>query len=95
MTPAEAFQRSLHDEAELVALDEMAGRVAAVGVVPYPPGIPLLMPGERAGGADGPFLSYLRALEAWDERFPGFTHEIHGVDSSEGRYRVSCLKERI
>ncbi len=94
MTPADAYQRLLHDEADLPTLDEMPGRIVATGIVPYPPGIPLLMPGERARKTDGPFLSYLRALEAWDMRFPGFAHETHGVDRGEdGKYRISCLRE--
>ena len=54
--------------------------------------IPLLMPGESAGPEDGPYLSYLRALEEWDRQFPGFEHDTHGVDCQDGRYRVSCLK---
>ena len=41
-------------------------------VVPYPPGIPMLMPGEATGPADGPYLGYLKALAAWDARFPGY-----------------------
>lgn len=94
MSPADAYQRLLHNEADLLRLDEMPGRIVATGVVPYPPGIPLLMPGERARLTDGPFLSYLRALEAWDHHFPGFAHETHGVDCGEdGKYRVSCLRE--
>jgi arginine decarboxylase len=94
MSPADAYQRLLHNEADLLTLDEMPGRIVATGIVPYPPGIPLLMPGERARRNDGPFLSYLRALEAWDARFPGFAHETHGVDRGEDRkYRISCLRE--
>ena len=34
----------------------MANRVVAVGVIPYPPGIPIVMPGENLGAADGPWL---------------------------------------
>ena len=60
--------------------------------MPYPPGIPLLMPGENAGPRDGPVLGYLKALEAFDQRCPGFAHDIHGVELVEGRYRILCLK---
>jgi arginine/lysine/ornithine decarboxylase len=31
----------------------------ATGVVPYPPGIPLLMAGENVGPAEGPLIGYL------------------------------------
>jgi arginine/lysine/ornithine decarboxylase len=92
MTPSAAYQRLVHDDIELLPISRMSGRVVAVGVVPYPPGIPLLMPGECAGPADGPVLQYLEALETWDRLFPGFEHETHGVDHIEGKYLVSCLK---
>ena len=72
----------------------MPGRTAAVMVVPYPPGIPILMPGEHAGAGDGPLLSYLQALEAFDKRFPGFEHDIHGVERNEaGDFVIQCLTE--
>jgi arginine decarboxylase len=64
---------------------ERMRKVASTGVVPCQPGIPLLMPGENAGPADGVYLSYLRALQAWDRRFPGFEHENHGVETSTER----------
>jgi arginine decarboxylase len=70
----------------------MAGRIAATGIVPYPPGIPLMMPGESAGAADGPVLGYLKALEEFDRQFPGFTHETHGIEVTDGVYRAYCLK---
>jgi len=91
-TPAAAYQRLIQDEVELLPLERMDERVVATGVVPYPPGIPLLMPGESAGPLDGPHLTYLRALETWDQRFPGFEHDTHGVDHIDGRYYVSCCK---
>lgn len=49
------------------------------------------MPGENAGPADGPVLGYLKALEAYDRRFPGFAHDTHGVEVEDGTYRVYCL----
>ena len=69
-----------------------ASVAVATGVVPYPPGIPLLMPGENAGPADGPLLGYLKSLEAFDQRFPGFVHDTHGVEAEDGLYYVYCLK---
>jgi arginine decarboxylase len=92
LTPNQTYQRLVHDEVEQVPLEAMANRVVASGVVPYPPGIPLLMPGENAGSVDGMYLSYLRALQAWDQRFPGFEHENHRVENIDGTYFVYCLK---
>jgi arginine/lysine/ornithine decarboxylase len=93
MTPNAAFQYLVRDEIEHVPLDELAQRVLATSVVPYPPGIPMLMPGESTGPADGPYLGYLRALSAWDERFPGFGHDTHGVENRGGVYHVQCLRK--
>ena len=43
MTPRDAF----FAEAEQVPADEAAGRIAAEMVSPYPPGVPVLAPGEQ------------------------------------------------
>jgi arginine decarboxylase len=90
MTPAEAYSKLVHNQIERVAVDDMANRVAATGIVPYPPGIPMVMPGENVGEQDGPYLGYLRALQAWDRRFPGFGHETHGVENEDGTYYAFC-----
>ena len=91
-SPAQAYEKLVKNEVERVTLDEAAGRIAATGIVPYPPGIPLLMPGENAGAANGPLLAYLRALEQFDRAFPGFTHDTHGIENDGGTYRVMVLK---
>ncbi|MGO8723592.1 MAG: hypothetical protein ACLQRM_12785 [Acidimicrobiales bacterium] len=55
---------------------------------------PILMPSERAGTLDGPVLSYLLALEAFDAKFPGFAHDIHGVEHDEHRiFSIECLND--
>jgi len=93
MTPHAAYQQLVRDQIEHVRLEELANRVLATSVVPYPPGIPMLMPGEDTGPDDGPYLGYLRALAAWDKRFPGFGHDTHGVENKDGVYYVQCLKK--
>ena len=93
MSPNLAFQHLVRDEIEHVPLDQLADRVLATSVVPYPPGIPMLMPGESTGANDGPYLGYLRALAAWDKRFPGFGHDTHGVENRDGVYYVQCLRK--
>lgn len=93
MTPAAAYRELVLDRIEQVPLDRLADRVLATSVVPYPPGIPMLMPGEAAGASNGPYVSYLRALQEWDARFPGFGHDTHGVESLGGRYHLHCLKK--
>ncbi|MGV8920876.1 MAG: Orn/Lys/Arg decarboxylase N-terminal domain-containing protein [Pseudomonas sp.] len=91
-SPVEAYEKLVRGETESVTLEEAAGRIVATGIVPYPPGIPLLMPGENMGAADGPYLSYLKALESFDQSFPGFTHDTHGIEVDEGVQRLIVLK---
>src|SRR6266850_161368 len=92
LSPNAAYQHLVRANIERVPLDRLAHRVLATSVVPYPPGIPMLMPGEATGADDGPYLSYLRALASWDRRFPGFGHDTHGIENSDGLYHVQCLK---
>jgi arginine decarboxylase len=92
MTPRRAFQLLMSGDVEKVRLDEMAGRVAAVGVIPYPPGIPIVMPGESLGAAKGPWLTYLRTLQEWGHRFPAFAKEVEGTEERSGTYHVYCVK---
>ncbi len=93
-SPRSAYEHLVRDEVELVAFDDMAGRTLAVGLQPYPPGIPILLPGEDAGPADGPFLSYLRMLQEWDAAFPGFEHDVEGSEQLDnGAYAAYCLLE--
>ena len=92
MSPADAYQQLLRVQVERVALADLAGRTLATSVVPYPPGIPMLMPGEVAGTADGPYVGYLKALQSWDHTFPGFGHDTHGVEVEDGEYYLQCLR---
>lgn len=92
MTPVEAYEKLVKNEVESLTLKQMAGKTVATGVVPYPPGIPLLMPGENAGDADGPLLSYLQSLEDFDREFAGFEHDTHGVSVQNGEYHILCIK---
>jgi arginine/lysine/ornithine decarboxylase len=95
ITFAEAYKHLMKGEVEQVPVAEMGGRIVATGVVPYPPGIPLLLPGEGTGRADEPVLQYLLALQNFDARFPGFTHDTHGVECVDGEYRIFCIKEEL
>ncbi|WP_336817647.1 Orn/Lys/Arg decarboxylase N-terminal domain-containing protein [Cedecea sp. MMO-103] len=95
LTPAEAYIRLVHNDIETVSVDDLYNRTLATGVVPYPPGIPMIMPGENAGDKDSPYIKYLQILQLWDRRFPGFGHDIHGVENKNGVYYVQCLKESI
>ena len=94
MAPVDAYERLVKDDVESLTLEQMADHTVATGVVSYPPGIPLLMPGENAGPADGPLLGYLKALQAFDRKFPGFAHDTHGVEvDADGNYTIMCIKK--
>ncbi len=92
MPPAAAFARMAHREIERVEIDQLEGRVTSVLLTPYPPGIPLLIPGERFNRT---IVNYLRYARDFNERFPGFESDIHGLvkDDSNGkvRYFVDCV----
>ncbi len=47
MKPTDAFAKMAHREIDRVEIDDLEGRITSVLLTPYPPGIPLLIPGER------------------------------------------------
>ncbi len=94
LTPAQTYQQMLRGKSEKVRFAEMAGRIAAVMLVPYPPGIPMSMPGERLGGPDSPVIKLILAVEEFGKRFPGFERETHGVEvDAEGNYWMRAVIE--
>ena len=66
MTPREAY---FSQTWETLPLEETAGRVTKEMVVPYPPGIPLLCPGEIVTG------EHIRAIQKYREA----RCEFHGT----------------
>ena len=80
LTPAQTYQKLLRNGTERIRFNEMAGRITAVMLVPYPPGIPMSMPGERLGGPESPVIRLILAMEEFGKRFPGFEREVHGIE---------------
>jgi arginine decarboxylase len=94
LTPSETYQKLIRNGTEKVRMTEMAGRLAGVMLVPYPPGIPVRMPGERLGDKDSPTISLILALEKFGKQFPGFEREVHGVEvDAEGDYWMRSVIE--
>ena len=90
MRPADAFAKMAHREIERVALDRLEGRVTAVLLTPYPPGIPLLIPGERFNQT---ICNYLKFAREFNAAFPGFETDVHGlVKGADGTYYVDCVR---
>ena len=97
LSPAQAYDHMVRGEVEAVPVQALLGRVSAVMLVPYPPGIPLIMPGERFTEATRSILDYLAFARAFDLGFPGFVADVHGLQS-EGHgnsrvYTVDCVRE--
>ena len=93
MKPSDAFAKMAHGEIERVAIDNLEGRITAVLLTPYPPGIPLLIPGERFNKT---IVDYLKFARDFNRRFPGFETDIHGLvaekDNGACVYYVDCVK---
>ena len=75
-------------------IDDLEGRATAVLLTPYPPGIPLLIPGERFNKT---IVEYLQFASMFNEKFPGFDTDIHGLveeelEGSKRRYYVDCVR---
>jgi len=97
MKPADAYNQLVRGEVEAVPIEALEGRIAAVMLVPYPPGIPLIMPGERFTTQTRSIIDYLLFARTFDQRFPGFDIDVHGLqrlpEAQGGAYTVDCIKE--
>ncbi|WP_374508963.1 Orn/Lys/Arg decarboxylase N-terminal domain-containing protein [Niveibacterium sp.] len=94
MRPTDAWSKMAHREIERVSIDELEGRITAMLVTPYPPGIPLLIPGERFNST---ICNYLKFVREFNERFPGFETDVHGLVSEvvdgKKKYYVDCVRQ--
>ncbi len=95
MKPSDAYAKMAHRETERIDIDKLAGHVTGVLLTPYPPGIPLLIPGERFNDQ---IVRYLQFAREFNDRFPGFETYVHGLAqetnaNGEVRYYVDCIKE--
>ena len=93
MKPSDAFARMAHDELDRVEIDDLEGRITAVLLTPYPPGIPLLIPGEIFNKT---IVDYLKFARDFSQKLPGFETDIHGLVTEEvdgvKRYFVDCVR---
>lgn len=94
MVPAEAYAKVAHREIERVAIDDLEGRITSALLTPYPPGIPLLIPGEKFNAT---IVEYLKFAREFNAQFPGFETDIHGLveepdASGNPFYYVDCVR---
>jgi arginine decarboxylase len=93
MKPSDAYAKMAHREMDRVEIDQLEGRITTVLLTPYPPGIPLLIPGERFNRT---IVEYLKFARNFNSAFPGFETDIHGLVEKEidgqVRWFVDCVR---
>ncbi len=89
MLPQDAYQALVANQVDYVPLDQAKGRIAATLALIYPPGIGVVVPGERWDHRAQPMLDYFLAFERSFNKFPGFNYEVQGVfpEREDGRIR--------
>ena len=95
MKPSDAFAHIAHRKTERVEIDELEGRITTSLITPYPPGIPLLIPGEVFNKK---IVDYLKFSREFNTQCPGFETDIHGLvarvdETGKKRYYADCVKE--
>jgi arginine decarboxylase len=94
MRPCDAWTKLAHGEVERVSIDALEDRITAVLLTPYPPGIPLLIPGEKFNHI---IIEYLKFTREFNKSYPGFETDVHGLitvldsDTNKVDYYVDCV----
>lgn len=87
MLPVDAYRNIVKKNVEFVDLRSIVHtarpRTVAVMLVPYPPGIPIMMGGETFNASDDKILNYLLTRQDFENEFPGYESDIHGIDRTE------------
>jgi arginine decarboxylase len=94
MKPSDAFAYIAHRKTERIGIDELEGRITTSLVTPYPPGIPLLIPGEVFNKK---IVDYLKFSREFNAQCPGFETDMHGLVEEPGpdgkmRYFADCVR---
>jgi len=94
MKPSDAYAHIALRQTERVEIDHLEGRITVGLVTPYPPGIPLLIPGEVFNKK---IVDYLKFSREFNAQCPGFETDIHGLVEEPGadgqvRYFADCVK---
>lgn len=93
MKPSDAYAHIAHRKTERVEIDALEGRITTSLITPYPPGIPLLIPGEVFNKK---IVDYLKFSREFSKLCPGFETDIHGLveiedDNGNVRYYADCV----
>ena len=89
MSAREANEALVGGDVDYVPMAKVKGRIAATLALIYPPGIGIVVPGERYDAKAKPMIDYFLTFEESCNRFPGFSYEVQGVYQvqEEGRIR--------
>jgi arginine/lysine/ornithine decarboxylase len=89
MSPKDAYEALVDNNVDYLPLEQVRGRISATLALIYPPGIGVVVPGERWDERAQPMLDYFLAFEESFNRFPGFNYEVQGVfqEKIDGRIR--------
>jgi len=89
MSPKDAYEKLVANEVDYVPMDEgVRGRISATLALIYPPGIGVVVPGERWDKRAQPMLDYFLTFEESFNRFPGFNYEVQGVFQEQVNGRI-------
>ncbi len=93
MTPYEAYQERIQGRIEKCNLKDIKNKVCAEMILPYPPGIPLILPGEMITDDSINILDYLLTIGDIGKCFRNFAQDIHGAwQEDDGEYYTHVLK---
>ena len=92
MKPSDAFAHIAHRKTERVEIDQLEGRITTSLITPYPPGIPLLIPGEVFNKK---IVDYLKFAREFNTECPGFETDIHGLVGAHRRDGQEALLRRL
>jgi ornithine decarboxylase len=79
MSAEDAYGALVANDVDYVPLENIKGRISATLALIYPPGIGVVVPGERWDERAQPMLDYFLAFQESFNRFPGFNYEVQGV----------------
>ncbi|MEE4279272.1 MAG: arginine/lysine/ornithine decarboxylase [Halieaceae bacterium] len=93
MKPSDAYAHIAQRTTQRVPIDDLEGRITTSLVTPYPPGIPLLIPGETFNRK---IVEYLKFNREFELLCPGFEIDIHGLVQEPGpdghmHYFADCV----
>ncbi|HEX2842710.1 ornithine decarboxylase [Hyphomicrobium sp.] len=79
MSPKDAYAALVANEVDYVPLEQAKNRISATLALIYPPGIGVVVPGERWDERAQPMMDYFLTFQESFNRFPGFNYEVQGV----------------